>query len=82
MSVDAVGLDSDRKQKTAGAEAAAKKEMLERRESRAREKDDWHKQKEMERENIRTKYQIPKKNAHRYRKQNNRSSSDKKCTIS
>ena len=38
------------------------KEMMERRDTREKEKSDWHREKEIQRQNIRLKYQQPRQN--------------------
>lgn len=85
----AVGLDDNDKQRTADAEAAAKREAERKQERRVREKKEIHNQKEGERKNIRSKYQLPKStNAKRTSTNAKRttpeteSPSENKCTIS
>lgn len=85
ISVGAVGLGDNDKQRTAEAEAAAKKETERKQEMREREKKVLHNQKEAERQNIRSKYQLPN-NANK-RTQDNKpkgttSPNENKCAIS
>lgn len=78
MNADSTG---NKKQKKESAEAAAKKEMMERRETREKEKSDWHMEKEVERQNIRTKYQLPRQNVAPIPANQETVSSGKKCVI-
>ena len=86
MCAGAVGLDDNDKQRTAEAEAVAKKEAEKKQEMRKREKRELHSQKEAERQNIRSKYQLPSSSNNK-RPQDNRSKetaspSENKCTVS
>lgn len=82
----AVGLDE--KQRTADAEATAKREIERRKERRENEKKEVHNQKEVERQNIRSKYKLQpkgadaKKTTHNSKPKETESSSENKCTIS
>lgn len=67
----------DDRQSKAHCKATVKKEIQERHDAREREKMESHRQREIERENIRAKYQLPKKT----NKSKSRKTSDK-CTIS
>lgn len=78
----AVGLDENAdKQRQANAEASAQKEFKRKQEKREREKKEMHNQKEIERQNIRAKYQLPKGTGNKDRQEAKRSN-DKKCLVS
>ena len=84
LHLGAVGLDENAdKQRQANAEASAKKELQRKQEKREKEKRELHNQKEIERQNIRAKYQLPKGTDKRNQdRQEAKHSNDNKCLVS
>lgn len=79
MYLGAVGLDENAdKHRQANAEASAQRELQKKQEKREKGKRELHNQKEIERQNIRAKYQLPKGTDQKRKKETN----DKKCLVS